>query len=73
MHIPYHFAVTYSLAYVAIIQLHNVFADTDANSFGLRMNAARKIMGMLDRLSRDDLPHMDPILGVIFTSFIFSA
>ena len=61
------YLVTYSLAQLSVIQLHNVFIDSDPNSFTLSVNAARKILGVLDELRMDELVYMDPMLGVIIT------
>ena len=58
------FSVIYSLANLAVIQLHNVFADSDPNSFSLCTSAARKIVNVLDGVAPDDLLYLDPMIGV---------
>ena len=62
------FFVTLSLVQSAIIQLHRFLVGTEIginlNSRNACLSAALAIMGVLDRLSADDLHFLDPIMSV---------
>ena len=58
------YLVTFSLAQASIIQLNNIFADSDSQSHSACMNAALATTGVLERVSSEDLAYLDPVVGV---------
>ena len=63
------FFVSYGLAQVSIIQLHNVFAESDSGSYTFCLNAAFAVVKILDWLKVGEIEKMDPFVGVgVFSS-----
>ena len=58
------YLVTFSLAQASVIQLNNMFADSDVQSHSACINAALATTGVLERVTPDDLVYLDPIIGV---------
>ena len=60
--------VTLTIVQAAIIQLHRLLIGTEIgtnlNSRNACLSAALAIIGVLDRISADDLQYLDPILSV---------
>lgn len=60
--------VTLSIVQAAIIQLHRLLVGTEIgtnlNSRNACLSAALAIIGVLDRISPDDLQFLDPIMSV---------
>ena len=55
---------SYSLAQVSVIQLHNIFAESDSGSYAFCLNAAFAVVGVLDWIGARDVEKMDPFIGV---------
>ena len=58
------YLTTFSLAQASVIQLNNIFADSDAQSHSACVNAALATTGVLERVTPEDLMYLDPIIGV---------
>ncbi len=56
--------VTHSLAQVSLIQLHNVFSESERTAHDMCLNAARKIAHSLDYIRPEDVGFLDVIVGV---------
>ncbi|KAF5388612.1 hypothetical protein D9757_004640 [Collybiopsis confluens] len=60
--------VTYTLAYVATIQLHSIFISTSSHSRNKALTAARSCITILRQVDMSSVVHINPILGSCWTS-----
>ena len=58
------YVVVFCLTLASMIQLHSPFASIDPGSRGVCSKASKEVLNLVARLSIDDLPFMDPIIGV---------
>ncbi|TDL20023.1 hypothetical protein BD410DRAFT_791397 [Rickenella mellea] len=56
--------VTHCLGHVSMIQLHNVFADSDERSYRLCLDAARSSMQAIEHLLMEDFEYLEPVVAV---------
>ncbi|KAK1232847.1 hypothetical protein PQX77_004013 [Marasmius sp. AFHP31] len=60
--------VIHTLARVAAIQLHYIFAAQNANSHAIIVSNAETIVTLLRETNMSDFPFVDPIMGVLWTA-----